>query len=46
MAQCLATVTRTDAILRHGGQATGARQRFQQLSDAQSNQLIAFLLSL
>ena len=38
--------TREDAIRRHGGQAIGARIRFERLSPAQQRQLLAFLDSL
>lgn len=40
------TFALTDAILRHGGQATGSRNAFNQLTSAQKNRLIAFLKSL
>lgn len=40
------SVTRTDAILRHLGEATGVTFNFIVLSDVQKNQLIAFLNSL
>lgn len=36
----------TDAIQRHGGQASAARSNFNQLSNASRNNLFAFLLSL
>jgi len=42
----LASFTRNDAIARHGGQATGARNNFNALTLAQKNDLIAFLNSL
>ena len=40
------SLTRTDAILRHGGQAAGVVLRFTFLSEIHRNQLIAFLNSL
>lgn len=40
------TFTLTDAILRHGGQATASRNAFNQLTSAQKGRLIAFLKSL
>jgi CxxC motif-containing protein (DUF1111 family) len=40
------SLTRNDAILRHGGQATGVRNNYNLLSTTQKNQLIAFLNSL
>ena len=40
------TLTRNEAILRHAGQATGVINSYQQLSNAQKNQLITFLNSL
>ena len=40
------SLTFTDAILRHGGEATGVINRFRALSNAQRNQIIAFLQSL
>jgi CxxC motif-containing protein (DUF1111 family) len=42
----LATVTRTEAILRHAGQATGSVNKFKALSANQRSQLITFLTSL
>jgi CxxC motif-containing protein (DUF1111 family) len=42
----LATVTRTEAILRHAGQATGSVTKFKALSANQRSQLITFLTSL
>jgi CxxC motif-containing protein (DUF1111 family) len=41
-----ATLTRTEAILRHGGQANGAVNKFRGLSDGQRAQLLTFLSSL
>ena len=38
--------TREDAIARHGGQATPVTNRFKALTDAQRQQLVAFLDSL
>jgi CxxC motif-containing protein (DUF1111 family) len=40
------TLTRNEAILRHGGQATSVINNYQALSTAQKNQLITFLNSL
>jgi len=40
------TVTRTEAIRRHRGQASDASRRFDQLSDSDRGQLLAFLASL
>jgi len=40
------SLTRNEAILRHGGQATGAVNNYQSLSTTQKNQLITFLNSL
>ena len=40
------SVTRTDAILRHQGQAAGTTLQFLFLSDARKNQLLTFLNSL
>ena len=40
------TLTRNEAILRHGGQATGVINNYQALSTAQKSQLITFLNSL
>jgi CxxC motif-containing protein (DUF1111 family) len=40
------SLTKTDAILRHGGQAIGSTTLFLLLSDTQRNQLISFLNSL
>jgi CxxC motif-containing protein (DUF1111 family) len=40
------TVSRTDSILRHGGQAAGARNNFASLSGGQQNNVIDFLNSL
>jgi CxxC motif-containing protein (DUF1111 family) len=40
------TLTRNEAILRHGGQAAGVTNTYQHLSNAQKNQLITFLNSL
>jgi len=40
------SLTRTDAIERHGGQATSVRNNFHALSANQKNQLITFLNSL
>ncbi len=40
------SVTRTDAILRHGGQAIGSTTLFLLISDTQRSQLITFLNSL
>lgn len=42
----LQSFTRNDAILRHGGQATAARNNYNALSLTQKNQLVAFLNSL
>lgn len=42
----LTSLTRNDAILRHGGQATAAKNAFNALTLTQKNQLIAFLNSL
>jgi len=42
----LTSLTRNDAILRHGGQATAARNAFNALTLTEKNQLIAFLNSL
>jgi CxxC motif-containing protein (DUF1111 family) len=42
----LASFTRNDAIARHGGQATAARNNFNALTLTQKNDLIAFLNSL
>ena len=41
-----ASVTFTDAILRHGGEATAVTNRFRNLSAAQRNQVVIFLQSL
>ena len=41
-----ATVSRTDAINRHAGQATNARNNFNSLSSSQQNDVINFLNSL
>src|SRR4029077_12422561 len=40
------TLTRKEAILRHGGQATSVINNYQALSPAQKSQLITFLNSL
>ena len=40
------SLTRNEAILRHGGQATGVINNYQSLSTTQKNQLITFLNSL
>jgi CxxC motif-containing protein (DUF1111 family) len=40
------SLTRNDAILRHGGQATGVINNYRSLSTAQKNQLVEFLNSL
>jgi CxxC motif-containing protein (DUF1111 family) len=40
------TVTRTEAIRRHGGQARDASKRFDGLSDSDRSQLLTFLASL
>jgi CxxC motif-containing protein (DUF1111 family) len=40
------SLTRNDAILRHGGQATGVINNYRNLSTAQKNQLVEFLNSL
>jgi CxxC motif-containing protein (DUF1111 family) len=40
------SLTRNEAILRHGGQATGVRNNYNNLSNTQKNQLITFLNSL
>ena len=42
----LLTFTRNNAILRHGGEATGVTNNYRSLSNTQKNQLIAFLQSL
>ncbi len=42
----LLTFTRNNAILRHGGEATGVINNYRSLSNTQKNQLIAFLQSL
>jgi CxxC motif-containing protein (DUF1111 family) len=42
----LLTFTRNDAILRHGGEATGVINNYRSLSTTQKNQLITFLQSL
>jgi CxxC motif-containing protein (DUF1111 family) len=42
----LLTFTRNNAILRHGGEATGVTNNYRSLSNWQKNQLIAFLQSL
>jgi CxxC motif-containing protein (DUF1111 family) len=42
----LTSLTRNDAILRHGGQATAAKNAFNALTLTEKNQLIAFLNSL
>jgi CxxC motif-containing protein (DUF1111 family) len=42
----LGSVTRNDAILRHGGEATGVINNYRALSTTQKNQLITFLQSL
>ncbi len=41
-----ASVTFTDAILRHGGEATAVTNRFRNLTAAQRNQIVTFLQSL
>lgn len=41
-----ASLTRNEAILRHGGQATGVRNSYNALTTTQKNQLIDFLNSL
>jgi CxxC motif-containing protein (DUF1111 family) len=40
------SLTRNEAILRHGGQATQSRNNYTNLSNGQKNQLITFLNSL
>jgi CxxC motif-containing protein (DUF1111 family) len=40
------TYTFNEAILRHGGEASGVRAQFQALSPTQQNQIITFLKSL
>jgi len=40
------SLTFTDAILRHAGEATGVTNRFQALSSTQRNQIVTFLQSL
>jgi len=40
------SLTFEDAILRHRGEAEGARKNFRQLSEAEKKQLITFLKSL
>ncbi len=40
------SLTKQDAIARHGGQAAGVRAQYNALSDAQKRQLLAFLDSL
>jgi CxxC motif-containing protein (DUF1111 family) len=40
------SLTRNEAILRHGGQASGVRNNYDNLSNTQKNQLITFLNSL
>ena len=40
------SVLRNDAILRHGGEATGVINNYRSLSTTQKNQLITFLNSL
>jgi CxxC motif-containing protein (DUF1111 family) len=40
------SLTRRDAILRHAGQAQNATDRFRELSEAEVDQLLAFLYSL
>ena len=40
------SLTFTDAILRHAGEATGVINRFRALSNAQRNQIVTFLQSL
>jgi CxxC motif-containing protein (DUF1111 family) len=42
----LLSFTRNDAILRHGGEATGVINNYRALSNTQKNQLITFLQSL
>lgn len=42
----LLSFTRNDAILRHGGEATGVVNNYRSLSTTQKNQLITFLQSL
>jgi CxxC motif-containing protein (DUF1111 family) len=42
----LLSLTRNDAILRHGGEATGVINNYRALSTTQKNQLITFLQSL
>jgi CxxC motif-containing protein (DUF1111 family) len=42
----LSTFTRNNAILRHGGEATGVINNYRSLSDTQKNQLITFLQTL
>ena len=42
----LSTFTRNNAILRHGGEATGVINNYRSLSTTQKNQLITFLQSL
>lgn len=40
------SLTFTDSILRHGGEATGVTNNFRALSNAQRNQIVTFLQSL
>jgi CxxC motif-containing protein (DUF1111 family) len=40
------SLTRNDAILRHGGQATPVTNAYRELSDANKSRLVAFLNSL
>jgi CxxC motif-containing protein (DUF1111 family) len=42
----LLSFTRNDAILRHGGEATGVINHYRALSTAQKNQIMVFLNSL
>jgi CxxC motif-containing protein (DUF1111 family) len=40
------SMTKADAISRHGGQAAAVTKKYNALSDAEKNQLLAFLDSL
>ena len=40
------SLTKQDAIQRHAGQAAGVTRKYNALSDAEKNQLLAFLDSL
>jgi CxxC motif-containing protein (DUF1111 family) len=42
----LLSLTRNDAILSHGGEATGVINNYRALSTTQKNQLVTFLQSL